>query len=113
MAEGDDIRLSWGGIFVHHVVTGAEAGRDTDQGARSHHLEAGDSDSLALTFEVYDLVDNRSEDWAKETRIIVDTGEARLDAPMIRETDYDPATGRIPGRQAGQRYSDSGSVHPA
>ncbi|MHA6161453.1 hypothetical protein ACX3X6_11240 [Pseudomonas sichuanensis] len=95
MAADDDIRLSWGGIFVHHVVTGAEAGSAIPIKVQAATiLEAGDSDSLALTFEVYDLVDNRSEDWAKETRIIVDTGEARLDAPMIRETDYDPATGR-------------------
>lgn len=95
MAEGDDIRLSWGGIFVHHVVTSAEAGSAIAiKVQEATILEAGDSDSLALTFEVYDLVDNRSEDWAKETRIVVDTGEERLEAPMIVETDYDPATGR-------------------
>ncbi|AZL72823.1 hypothetical protein [Pseudomonas oryziphila] len=95
MAEGDDIRLSWGGIFVHHVVTSAEAGSAIAiKVQEATILEAGDSDSLALTFEVYDLVDNRSEDWAKETRIVVDTGEERLEAPMIKESDYDSATGR-------------------
>ncbi|MEN5239180.1 MULTISPECIES: hypothetical protein [Pseudomonas] len=95
MAEGDDIRLSWGGIFVHHVVTSAEAGSAIAiKVQEATILEAGDSDSLALTFEVYDLVDNRSEDWAAETRILVDTGELRLDTPVIVESDYDNETGR-------------------
>lgn len=88
MAEHDDIRLSWGGQFVDHTVLKAEVGTDilitVDE---ETILAAGDSGSegLAVTFEVYDLVDNRSEDWSAEIRLVVDTGSTRLDAPIIKE----------------------------
>jgi len=89
MAAGDDIKLSWGGWFVHHVpVTEAEVGKDiritVDEATI---LAAGDSDAegLAVTFEVYDRVFNRSSDWSAEKRIVVDTGNSRLDAPFVIE----------------------------
>ncbi|MGR3993537.1 hypothetical protein [Pseudomonas sp. 1121_17] len=92
MAEHDRIRLSWGGQFVFHEVTQAEV-----QNPEEHPVEilveeavilaAGDSDDkgLALAYEVYDLVDNRSEDWSAEQRVVVDTGNARLDAGIVKE----------------------------
>ncbi|MBC3366580.1 hypothetical protein HU806_26235, partial [Pseudomonas sp. SWRI154] len=50
-------------------------------------LRAGDTDSngLAVVFEVYDRVDNKSDDWSAEVRVIVDTDNSRLMAPLIKE----------------------------
>ncbi|WP_033053866.1 hypothetical protein, partial [Pseudomonas mandelii] len=50
-------------------------------------LAAGDSglEGLAVTFMVRDRVHNQSEDWCKETRIVVDTGNSRLDAPILKQ----------------------------
>ncbi|MEX6663590.1 hypothetical protein [Pseudomonas sp. W2-17] len=88
MGEGDDIKLSWGGEFVHHKVTAGDVGQQIVISVDEDVILAGgDSgpNGLAVTFEVYDVVDNRSEDWAAETRIVVDTGNSRLDAPFIDE----------------------------
>lgn len=89
MAAGDDIKLSWGGYFVHHVpVTAAEVGKAIEITVdEATILAAGDSDpgGLAVTFEVYDVVLNRSSDWSAEKRIVVDTGNSRLEAPIVRE----------------------------
>jgi hypothetical protein len=48
-------------------------------------LAAGDSAGLGVAYEVYDVVDNRSEDWSTEIRIAVDTGGSRLAAPIVKE----------------------------
>ncbi|MDM3884511.1 hypothetical protein QSV36_02670 [Pseudomonas sp. BCRC 81390] len=90
MAEHDKIRLSWGGQFVYHSVTQSEANDDNPVVILVEEaviLEAGDSDEkgLAVAFEVYDLVDNRSEDWSAEQRVVVDTGNARLAAGIVKE----------------------------
>lgn len=88
MAEHDEIRLSWGGQFVTHTVLASEVGSDVvitvDEATI---LAAGDSgpEGLAVTFDVYDMVENHSEDWAAETRLVVDTDSTRLTAPIIKE----------------------------
>lgn len=92
IAKDDVIRLSWGGQFVRHAVT-AEQATAPEQNPIEITVEedvilaAGDSgpEGLAVTFEVYDVVENRSEDWSAEIRIVVDTGSSRLAAPMIKE----------------------------
>ncbi|WP_146749629.1 MULTISPECIES: Ig-like domain repeat protein [unclassified Pseudomonas] len=88
MAEGDCIKLSWGGYFVTHQVTDAEIGKPVVVTVpEATILAAGDSgaNGLAVTFEVYDVVQNRSEDWSQEIRIIVDTGNSRLPTPFVKE----------------------------
>lgn len=88
MAEHDDIRLSWGGEFINRTVKKEEVGTDIEIIVDEITiLAAGDSDDagLAVTFEVYDLVDNRSEDWSAEIRLVVDTGNTRLMAPIVKE----------------------------
>jgi hypothetical protein len=88
MAEHDEIRLSWGGQVVSHTVLAAEVNKDIELTVdQATILAAGDSDAqgLAVTFEVYDMVDNRSEDWSAEIRLVVDTGSTRLDAPFVAE----------------------------
>ncbi|MGH8438015.1 MAG: hypothetical protein ACRERW_02955 [Pseudomonas sp.] len=102
MAEHDVIRLTWGGQFVTHTVTDAEVGKTivitVDEATI---LAAGDSESvvkqksrtgqtisnggLAVAYEVYDLVDNQSEDWSAEIRVVVDTGGSRLAAGIVKE----------------------------
>lgn len=89
MAEGDDIKLSWGGQFVHHhPVSQGEINKDIKITIDEQTiLAAGDVDEpgLSVTFEVYDLVLNRSSDWSAEKRITVDTGNSRLEAPFVEE----------------------------
>ncbi|WP_268800092.1 RCC1 domain-containing protein [Pseudomonas huanghezhanensis] len=88
MAAGDDIKLSWGGEFVHHKVTAGEVDQSVEITVdKAVILAGGDSgaNGLAVTFEVYDMVDNRSEDWAAEIRIVVDTGNSRLGSPFVKE----------------------------
>jgi hypothetical protein len=102
MAEGDDIKLSWGGEFVHHTVTNTEVGQAIKiTVGKGVILAGGDSNAngLAVTYEVYDVVDNRSEDWAAEIRIVVDTGNSRLGSPFVKEAvidvlDLDALAGR-------------------
>lgn len=87
MTEGDEIRLSWGGEIISHGVTANDVGKDVVITVEeSVILAAGDSEGLAVTYEVYDVVRNRSQDWAAETRITVDTGNSRLDAPIVSGT---------------------------
>lgn len=88
MAEWNVIKLSWGGKFVYHQVTAEEVNQPiVITVEEAVILEAGDSDNegLAVTYEVYDIVDNRSEDWAAEIRITVRTDTSRLPSPIVRE----------------------------
>lgn len=88
MAERDEIKVSWGGEFIHHKVTAAEVGQAIEiMVDEAVILAGGDSgaNGLAVTYEVYDIVENRSEDWAAEIRIVVDTGNSRLGAPFVKE----------------------------
>ncbi|THF34500.1 hypothetical protein E5170_09590 [Pseudomonas atacamensis] len=50
--------------------------------------EAGDADApgVAVVFEVYDCVFNRSEDWSPEQRVPVAVDTTRADAPLLKET---------------------------
>ena len=90
MAEGDTIRLNWGGQFLIHTVAKNQI---EDPAANPivilvdeiSILAAGDSDYLPVAFEVYDVVNNRSEDWGSEVRIDVYTNESLLAAPIIKE----------------------------
>ncbi|MGH8417207.1 MAG: Ig-like domain-containing protein [Pseudomonas sp.] len=89
MAELDEIKLSWGGVFVLHEVLKEEIGKPIVIIAdEATIVAAGDSgaNGLAVTYEVYDLVHNRSEDWAAEARIVVDTGNSRLGFPLVKGT---------------------------
>ncbi|MGI3748366.1 MAG: hypothetical protein ACRYF8_22995 [Janthinobacterium lividum] len=88
MSEEDNVRVSWGGWFVEHTVTETEVNNPIEiMVEESVILAAGDSgaEGLAVTYEVYDVVKNRSEDWAAEKRIVVDTGNSRLEAPYVDE----------------------------
>ncbi|HEY0287842.1 MAG TPA: hypothetical protein VGC62_12660 [Pseudomonas sp.] len=89
MAEFDSIKLSWGGQFVYHEVKDPEVGKSIEIMVDEQTiLKAGDTgeEKLAVTFIVDDLVQNRSEDWSTEKRVLVDTGNARLDPPLIDNT---------------------------
>jgi hypothetical protein len=88
MAEHDEIRLSWGGQFVTHTVLKGEVGSDIVKTVdQATILAAGDSgpQGLAVTFDVYDMVENHSEDWSAEIRLVVDTDSTRLGALIVRE----------------------------
>ncbi|WP_454834113.1 hypothetical protein [Pseudomonas lini] len=94
IAAGDVITLSWGGVFVFSdPVTQAQIDDPENNKIVIHVseaiiLEAKDSgpEGLAVTFTVKDRVLNQAEDWCKETRIVVDTGNSRLDAPILKQS---------------------------
>lgn len=91
-AVGDWIQVTWGGVFVlYGPLTQDEADGTvplvvliTEATIR----EAGDSGEagLAVSFEVYDMVENRSEDWSYAQRVVVAADADRLGAPICKET---------------------------
>lgn len=92
MTWRDIIKVSWGGHFIFHEVQEDEVGNAVVVIAdEATIVAAGDSgpNGLAVTYEVYDLVENRSEDWAKETRVNVNAGNSRLEAPFVKDTPRD------------------------
>ncbi|WP_248742889.1 MULTISPECIES: hypothetical protein [unclassified Pseudomonas] len=95
IAVGDVIWVSWGGNMVpSDPVTQAQINDPLKNPIVIHIskdviLAVGDSGSegLAVSFFVRDFADNDSEDWCKETRIVVDTGNSRLEAPILEQAD--------------------------
>ncbi|WP_338801097.1 hypothetical protein V9L13_00005 [Pseudomonas sp. RSB 5.4] len=91
MAVGDRCKLTWGGWFVYSPRVTQDHIDDPQGHPLVIHVDkatiigAGDTDSLAVAFEVHDLVDNRSEDWCAAVGIAVDTGNKRLPAPIVKE----------------------------
>lgn len=93
IALGDVITASWGIKRVLSApVTQAQIDNPVANPIKVHVdeqtiLDAKDSgpEGLAVTFMVRDRVHNQSEDWCKETRIVVDTGNSRLDAPILKQ----------------------------
>jgi len=89
-AAGDICRLSWGGIYVFsEPLTQEQAEGKTPiiiTITEEIIKEAGDAPGVAVVFEVYDCVFNRSEDWSPEQRIKVAVDESRLVAPLLKGT---------------------------
>ncbi|RON41520.1 hypothetical protein [Pseudomonas brassicacearum] len=92
-AVDDVIVLSWGGVFQESApLTALQISDPANHPieilvTEETILKAGDTDSsgLAVTFRVRDKVNNYSEDWCKETRIVVSTGTNLLVAPVVKE----------------------------
>ncbi|MCX4217089.1 Ig-like domain-containing protein [Pseudomonas sp. MCal1] len=88
---GDLVQVTWGGVFViHGPLTQEEADGTAPlvvQITEATIREAGDSADagLAVAFELYDMVDNRSEDWSYEQRVRVESDTDRLAAPICKE----------------------------
>lgn len=89
IAPRDVILMRWGTwTLPPHVVTQAQADRTdaivivADQDAI---LAGGDSAALELKYDVRDEVFNWASRHSKRTRIAVDAGAWRLDAPIIKE----------------------------
>jgi len=88
-AAGDICRVSWGGFFVPSAPLTQEQAEGkapiiitiTEKIIR----DAGDAPGVAVVFEVYDCVFNRSEDWSPEQRVKVAVDATRLGAPLLRE----------------------------
>ncbi|UEB93526.1 YncE family protein [Pseudomonas sp. HN2] len=88
-AAGDICRVSWGGFFV----PSAPLTQDQAEGTAPIIVkikediirDAGDAPGVAVVFEVYDCVFNRSEDWSPEQRVKVAVDATRLGAPLLRE----------------------------
>ncbi len=91
IAVGDVIQLSWGGISVlsNPLTQDQVDGKIpiTVHVSEAVIREAGDSDGvgLAVVFEVYDQVQNRSQDWSVPQRVVVAIDSTRLEAPILDE----------------------------
>ncbi|AHL36866.1 hypothetical protein CD58_12100 [Pseudomonas brassicacearum] len=89
MAEGDRIKLFWGREFVWKTVEKEHLPPQNTPLVitvdETTIVEDTDANGLAVVFEVYDVVDNKSEDFSAEVRVIVDTGNSRLTAPLVKE----------------------------
>ncbi|VVM58672.1 Ig-like domain repeat protein [Pseudomonas fluorescens] len=90
-AAGDTPQFSWGGVFVSGpALTQEQAEGKTPVIVtipKKTIVDAGDSGEagLAVAFEVYDLVHNRSDGWSVEQRVVVTLDETRLGAPLLKE----------------------------
>ncbi|WP_447793631.1 hypothetical protein [Pseudomonas farris] len=91
IAVGDVIRLSWGGVFVFSLALTQEQVDGTTpiivHVDEATIRKAGDSGEkgLAVVFEVYDVVDNRSEDWSAAQWVVVTIDQKRPIAPLLKE----------------------------
>ncbi|VVN31126.1 hypothetical protein PS619_04828 [Pseudomonas fluorescens] len=90
-AVGDVIQVTWGGVFVlSDPLTEEQATGQTpiivhiDKDTIKEGGDSGDA-GLAVAFEVYDVVDNRSEDWSAEQRVVVALDTTLLGAPLLKE----------------------------
>ena len=98
MVAGDIIRLNWGGQFVEHEVSDADVGQPvTITVSEAVILAAGDSDQLALLYEIRDVARNRSG-WSPVTTVEVFAAGATLTAPLVKgangsDFDYDALDG--------------------
>ncbi|UST71765.1 YncE family protein [Pseudomonas moraviensis] len=88
-AAGDICRVSWGGFFVPSApLTQEQAEGKAPIIVKIKEdiiRDAGDAPGVAVVFEVYDCVFNRSEDWSPEQRVKVAVDATRLGAPLLRE----------------------------
>lgn len=91
MAVGDVIQVTWGGVFVlSDPLTQDQVDGTTPIVVLISEAvirEAGDSDGVGLdvAFEVYDIADNRSEDWSVPQRVVVAVDATRILAPMLKD----------------------------
>ena len=91
IATGDVIQLSWGGIFVlssplrQAQVDGTAPIIVHVSEAVIREAEDSDDIGLSVVFEVYDEVENRSEDWSMPQRVVVAIDKTRLEAPILKE----------------------------
>ncbi|QXH98182.1 Ig-like domain-containing protein [Pseudomonas monsensis] len=94
-AVGDVIHVGWAGQTVLSApLTQAQVDAPDANPVRilideATLLAAGDSDlaGLSVSYMIRDRVLNQSEDWCKEARIVVDTGNSRLLAPILKQAD--------------------------
>ncbi|WP_454562092.1 Ig-like domain-containing protein [Pseudomonas sp. AIG] len=90
-AAGDTLQISWGGrFFSGPALTQEQAEGKTPVIVtipKETIVAAGDSGEagLAVAFEVYDLVDNRSDGWSVAKRVVVTLDKTRLGAPLLKE----------------------------
>ena len=95
IAVGDICRLSWGWRIVESAPVTELQIKDPANNPivitvdEETILLVGDSDEegLAVAFYVRDIVNNHSEDWSAPQWLEVDTGNSRLDAPVVKQAD--------------------------
>ncbi|MFJ2487460.1 beta-propeller fold lactonase family protein [Pseudomonas sp. NPDC087639] len=95
VALGDVIIVGWAGQTVSSApVTQAQIDAPDSNpikilidGDRIKAAGDSDLDGLSVSYMIRDRVLNQSEDWCKAERIVVDTGNSRLDAPILDQAD--------------------------
>lgn len=88
MTVGDRIRLNWGGAFVEYTL------RDSSEVNQPVTLivddatirAAGDGDAVALRYQIFDAVNNRSG-WSPTTEVVVNVQGDALFLPEVTNAD--------------------------
>ena len=97
----DTVQLKWGTVFLRRPITPEEAAGTAPVTVlvdQQTILSAGDTNQLLVEYQVFDEVWNFSEDWSKNTKVAVEAGGWRLDAPIIKNVN---AAGIIDFEQLG------------
>lgn len=88
--SGDTIQLSWGGYIVERVVTDPNQPTAVLVDERTI-LQAGDNVDLAVSYRLYDKVENVSAGWSGRSFVTVEASGDRLEEPAL----YDEVDGVI------------------
>lgn len=88
MAVGDRIRLNWGGAFVEYTLKDdSEVNQPVTLIVDDATIRAaGDGDALALRYQVFDVVHNRSG-WSPTTEVMVNVQGNALFLPEVTNAD--------------------------
>jgi hypothetical protein len=87
-AARDTLELRWGSVSLRRQISEAEAAGSDPIGItvdQATVLAAGDAESLLVHYQVYDEVWNFSTDWSLQTKVPVEAGAWKLDAPIIAQ----------------------------
>lgn len=89
VALGDVIQVKWGSVFLlPFELSPAHVDGTADiviTALPADILSAGDAAALKIHYEVHDRLWNYSVKWSQETTVLVEAGEARLEAAIFKE----------------------------
>lgn len=87
MRRNDRINLAWGHKNVYHTVLETEVDQEIIITVSKEIIEAADdSDGVAIAYQVTDVCGNYpggTSTWSAVTKLLVDLGNNRLDAPLV------------------------------
>ena len=90
IAVRDVVQVKWGSFLLSpHSVTAEQAARTVPIVVTANQdaiLAGGDGNALPVQYHIHDEVWNFSEKWSQATKVKVDAGAWRLEAPIIKQS---------------------------